>query len=295
MDARNAVCELLRVIDLNPFEWEEARALAGEASPYIGQILDAGFGAAQAAVVIFTGDDLSRVGKRYRLQEDGPDEKELTPQARPNVLFEAGMAFGKCPERTVLVSIGRTRQFTDVIGRHIIHLSNSGNGRQAVAERLREAGCAVKTENRTDWMRAGNFDAAYHPPDDVCGLMTNDLLVTDRHVTEDPKATYPVKIWVELRNEGSEYLDVEHMGWRPTPGGVDLSYGSKKLQIRLGHDWCPSDGVSRLHLQPQGSVRTWMSPGKSHTLEDLKRRCQVEGQVGAINLRVHGKAVQVLA
>src|SRR5262245_18775159 len=85
MDARNAVCELLRAIDLNPFEWEEARALTGEASPYIGQILDAGFGAAQAAVVIFTGDDLSRVIGEILKSGGNRCLKESTPVLLPPI------------------------------------------------------------------------------------------------------------------------------------------------------------------------------------------------------------------
>jgi predicted nucleotide-binding protein len=122
--ARDAVFTFLRAIDLAPMEWEEVIASTGKASPYIGEALETGFSAAQAAVVILTGDDMARVGKRYLLPHDPIDEKILTPQPRPNVLFEAGMALGRYPNRTVLVSLGSYRKFSDIDGRHIVYLSN---------------------------------------------------------------------------------------------------------------------------------------------------------------------------
>jgi len=92
----------------------------------------------------------------------------LTPQARPNVLFEAGMAFGKYPERTVLVHLGKTRPFSDVAGRNAVYISNDITKRQALADRLRIATAAVMTENRTDWHAAGDFDGANETPDFSC-------------------------------------------------------------------------------------------------------------------------------
>src|SRR6185436_14515410 len=83
----------------------------------------------------------------------------------PNVLFEAGMSFGKYPNRTILVNVGSTRPFSDVVGRNLIYISNDVKKRQGLADRLRTAGCDVKTENRTDWHTAGNFDTATESPD----------------------------------------------------------------------------------------------------------------------------------
>jgi predicted nucleotide-binding protein len=102
LDARNAMFSFLRSIGLEPMEWGEALALTGKGTPYTGEILDHAFAEAQAVVVLLTGDDFARLGKRFIDTHDSTDETDLTPQARPNVLFEAGMAFGKCPERTVL-------------------------------------------------------------------------------------------------------------------------------------------------------------------------------------------------
>jgi hypothetical protein len=66
------------------------------------------------------------------------------------------MAFGRNPDRTLLVEAGRMKAFSDVAGRHVVRLVNSPESRQDVAERLRTAGCAVSTSGR-DWLQQGNF------------------------------------------------------------------------------------------------------------------------------------------
>lgn len=75
------------------------------------------------------------------------------------------MAFGKYPDRTVLVELGRTRSFSDVVGRNVVRISDGVAQRQNLADRLRTAGCAVKTEDRIDWHTAGDFMGADEPPD----------------------------------------------------------------------------------------------------------------------------------
>ncbi len=159
--ARKAMFAFLRSLHLEPIEWSEARSLTGHASPYIGDILDAAFMHATAVIALFTGDDEARL----RLQLLGPGEKEepLTPQARPNVLFEAGMAMGRNPKRTVFVELGQLRGFSDIAGRHAVRLTNNPKHRQELAQRLLDAGCAVSMKG-TDWHDSGDFDNALIKP-----------------------------------------------------------------------------------------------------------------------------------
>ena len=157
--ARQALFEFLRAIDLRPLEWSEAVSATGKASPYVGEILDAAFSRAHAVVVLFTPDDEARL--RDQLTGDGEPsyETSLTGQARPNVLFEAGMAFGRSEDRTVLVELGTLRPFSDVAGRHVIRLNDSTQRRQELAQRLQAAGYPVNLDG-TDWQESGNFRAA---------------------------------------------------------------------------------------------------------------------------------------
>jgi CAP12/Pycsar effector protein, TIR domain len=158
--------------------------------------LDAAFDEAQAIVVLITGDDIARLRTIFLTPNDPAHEKTLTPQARPNVLFEAGMAFGRHPERTVLVSLGETRFFSDIGGRHTIRLTNSAHARQQLLSRLLTAGCPVDSVHRTDWMSEGDFDGAIRTEHDIeeVGLIAESFPVVS------PSLVRPLKLLTdELR------------------------------------------------------------------------------------------------
>ena len=166
--ARRAIFSFLRSVNLDPVEWNQAVSFVGSGAPYIGDVLDAVFRETQAVLVLLTGDDLARLGTRFHITSDPDYESRLMPQARPNVLFEAGMAFGRNSERTILVALGNLRPFSDVAGRHLVNISNSAAHRQTLVDRLRNAGCDVQTANRTDWLHEGDFDTAVaNEPDNV--------------------------------------------------------------------------------------------------------------------------------
>ena len=155
-EMRRALFDFLRAIDLKPIEWSEAVGLTGIPAPHIGDVLDEAMRHAQAIIVLFTGDDQARLRDEFLSSNDPVYEKETTPQSRPNVIFEAGLALGKYPERTILVQIGTLRPFSDIAGRHFIRLRNSSKSRQELAQRLKLAGCDVDLSG-TDWHDAGAF------------------------------------------------------------------------------------------------------------------------------------------
>ena len=159
-DARNAFFTLLRSLGLKPIGWAQAIRKTGEASPYVGTILETAFSEAAAIVVLMTPDDEARLKKKYQRRRDPLYETTFTGQARPNVLFEAGMAFGRNPSSTVLVQLGDVRPFSDTAGRHIVHLSNDPASRQELAIKLANAGCNVDMSG-TDWLNAGDFSKYY--------------------------------------------------------------------------------------------------------------------------------------
>jgi predicted nucleotide-binding protein len=160
---RKSMFEFLRSIDLAPIEWAQAIELTGQGSPYIGEVLDTAFEHAQVIVVLMTPDEVAYLQPRYGNYEDDPETRPAA-QARPNVLFEAGMALGRDPARTVLVEVGEIRPFSDVAGRHAVRLCNAVSSRQELANRLRTAGCPVNVAG-TDWHAAGDFTAPTPPGD----------------------------------------------------------------------------------------------------------------------------------
>ncbi len=66
------------------------------------------------------------------------------------------MAFGSKPDKTVLVQVGHMRPFSDIAGRHVVHLSDSPESRQELATKLESAGCIVDLSG-SDWLREGRF------------------------------------------------------------------------------------------------------------------------------------------
>lgn len=176
--------------------------------------MDTVFSKAGAVVVMLTmltGDEVARLGSRFCGVAEPDHEKSLQPQPRPNVIFEAGMAFGRNPDRTILVELGRVRNFSDVAGRHTIRLSNSPNSRAELVSRLRTAGCPVDVDHRLDWLRSGDFDSAIfdHPddtaPDVVLAVGQPDRLSAFQ--AEFAKAT--LENYFDLLLEGEDLL-VKH-------------------------------------------------------------------------------------
>lgn len=152
---RAGLFEFLRAIDLRPAEWSELVRDFGSGVPYIGELLDHAFETAQAVVVLMTPDELVELSPELA---DGASDKGY--QARPNVLFEAGMALGRSPNNTVIVEIGTVRPFSDIAGRHVVRLNDGGPravaARQDLAERLGIIGCPVQLSGR-DWHTAGDL------------------------------------------------------------------------------------------------------------------------------------------
>jgi len=152
--ARRATFEFLRSLGLQPIEWSQAIDMTGQGSPYIGDVLDAAFGAAQAVLVLQTPDDVAYLHES--LTYPGDPESQAQMQPRPNVLFEAGMAMGRDPDRTIIVELGAVKSFSDIHGRHVVRLDNSVGKRQSLAQRLMATGCAVDLSG-TDWHVAGDL------------------------------------------------------------------------------------------------------------------------------------------
>jgi predicted nucleotide-binding protein len=135
--AARALFDWLRAVGLRPREWSQLVQSTEAASPFIGDVLDRAFREVQAVVALFTPDE--RVTVREELTGRAA---KWRLQARPNVLFEAGMAFATHPDRTVLTVLGDQELPSDLSGRHYVRLGTAASLR-ALAQRLETAGCPV--------------------------------------------------------------------------------------------------------------------------------------------------------
>ena len=198
--ARKATFDFLRALGLKPIEWTQAIQGTWKPSPYVGDVLDHAFSVAGALVVVLTGDDLAQLRPELQKDDDLPYERTATPQARANVLFEAGMAYGAHRDQTLFVQFGDIRPFSDIAGRHLLRLTDDPERRKDFVDRLKNAGCSVD-DSGSDWLSAGDFraaleTAAYEAPSSVGGeaieapqLEPNavtilELLTEHRYLTE---------------------------------------------------------------------------------------------------------------
>jgi hypothetical protein len=157
--ARSAVFHFLRVVDLRPLEWNVLAGQTRSGSPFVLEILERAFEIAQAIVVILTPDESAILNPALRT-EPGDDRSRRQP--RPNVLFEAGMAFMHDRKRTILLEFGSTDMLSDLHGVHTLRIQ-PGSGaemRKEFVERLSTAGCRISTEG-SDWLSTGDFEAAF--------------------------------------------------------------------------------------------------------------------------------------
>lgn len=128
--ARKEMCVFLRAWGLQPINFGDLRAEMG-GTPTIDRIVEEGMRRAKGIVALFTPDEYSTLAEKLRNPHDD-EEAKARWQSRPNVIFEAGMAFGKDRNRVVFVVLGDTKLFTDVAGVHCLRPTNSVPGDRTV-------------------------------------------------------------------------------------------------------------------------------------------------------------------
>lgn len=117
---KSAILSDLKELKIEPLEWNVLVGQVNVGSCYTLDVVNKGFEEAQAYLILFTGDDEGRCRTEFHLNDDGGDERELTPQPRMNVIFEAGMALALHRDRTVIVKMGKVRNFSDIGGINFI-------------------------------------------------------------------------------------------------------------------------------------------------------------------------------
>jgi predicted nucleotide-binding protein len=149
-ERRNIINNFLSEVDLSSMNWEEAVNCTGKPSPTISEIISVAFTQVQAVIVLFTGDDEVKLKDKYHKPDDNEEEKRLTPQSRPNVIFEAGLSFGLNPNRTIFVQIGEHKNFSDLSGVHFVKFDSSNESKKALSNRLKLAECKLNEKYLTN-------------------------------------------------------------------------------------------------------------------------------------------------
>jgi hypothetical protein len=147
LEAASWMRECLSQLGMRTIEWNEAISLTGSASPYILDVVRAGMNAADATVVLFTGDE--EVELRPNLQK--ANEAHTTGyQSRPNVWLEAGISLAIDRSKTIFIEYGDCRTASDLNGIHFLHCSEDtpiNEFMRTLATRLITAGCKANLAN----------------------------------------------------------------------------------------------------------------------------------------------------
>jgi len=149
----------LRSIGLNPLEWSQAIKGAKGANPHVDEIIYSAMDRVQGVLVMFSPDEEARLKAKFcRPKDKKKGFDRLDGQARPNVIFEAGLALGAHSKKTLLVQVGDVRDISDIAGKHLVHLSNTPASRKELAQRLNTK-LKFKVDTTGDlWLTIGNFD-----------------------------------------------------------------------------------------------------------------------------------------
>jgi predicted nucleotide-binding protein len=159
-DAHHQMLMFLRALKLDPRDFDEVARELGT-SPSIFDVVLHGMSQAAGVVALFTPDEWAVLRPEHDPERRTGDSSRRW-QARPNVIFEAGMALGTDRKRTILVKLGPdVSLFSDVSGMLYVALDNTPKKRNALRDMLEAAGCTpdMKTSAHLSVESAGDFES----------------------------------------------------------------------------------------------------------------------------------------
>lgn len=148
-------------LGLVPLVWHQVIDQMESTSPYVYDVLEYAFEIAAAVVIILTPDENVTLHPALRTK---PGDDSVRSQARQNVLFEAGMAFMKHRDRTILLNFGSTDVMSDLKGVSMVTVRRDdiGSMRWSLARRLSKLGFPIEDRfSDGGWADAGDFSRAF--------------------------------------------------------------------------------------------------------------------------------------
>ncbi len=155
---RDAMYQFLGALGLKPQEMGHAIRSVRRAggNPYVNDVVNKIMEQAEAIVVLLTPDDEVKLKDQFCSPSERKTEGRLQDQARPNVIFETGIAIGAYHRKTIIAKVGNVKSFTDIGGMHILNMDGSDAARNEFSHRLEMVGCTINTDG-DHWLRAGDF------------------------------------------------------------------------------------------------------------------------------------------
>lgn len=151
-DAKEALYSFLRTVELKVITWAHAVEM-GSGSQSTHEIVRNGIDSATAVIILFTPDEIAQ--RRPDLSGD----PSLRHQPRPNVLFEAGWAFGAHRNKAIVVEVGMTHSVSDIDGINNVRMKDASSLND-LASRLEKAGCSV-CRTDSNWNSVTRYPALF--------------------------------------------------------------------------------------------------------------------------------------
>lgn len=257
-NVKKSMFDLLYSLGLKPVDWTTATKRTGKGSPHHVDILNELLVDVTAAVVLLTPDDKVVLREEFQEDNDPEYEKRMMGQSRPNVLYEAGLAFAKLPNHTIVVEVGQLRPFSDMAGVSTIRIKDTTEKKDAVnryllAERLRTVGCVFQED--PGFLEAGDF--WIEEEGEILGLSQAETTIhsiNDEHV---------------LQLEMLRVINNTEKGLRCVLDNI----GTSVYQLTLH-----GQGV-RVDLAPPARKGTWHT---GHAILDVKLDPPQKGKLGPI-------------
>ena len=159
---QNAADEMAKFVfslGLEPLKFGEIRSRMGGGNTNIADVVVQGMSETAHVIALFTPDEFSEL--RPELARGKKGEELHRWQGRPNVIFEAGIAYGRDPERVIFVKLGDVSLFTDANHVHYYKPTNDPKGHRKDLKRWLAHRCPVNDSDQ--WMEVGDFESCVLP------------------------------------------------------------------------------------------------------------------------------------
>lgn len=156
--ARHEMGVFLRSLGLEPVWFRDVRKNMG-GTAHVIKVVERGMAEAHGVLALVTPDEFSVLRPSMRKPGESGEIVERW-QARPNVLFEAGMAYMRDPDRVAFVLFGEVKLFTDTSGM-CLFWPNNDHGPDSYRAQLRDllgGGMQCAINDKHDWMTSGDFN-----------------------------------------------------------------------------------------------------------------------------------------
>ena len=280
--AAHSLRDHLRRLGVRVRLFEEVAARV-RGAPMVASVVRSAISEAAVVIVLLTPDEqavLYDPGKSRFLAE------EARWQTRPNVVFEAGWAYGRNPEATLFVSLGDASFFSDIAG-HVVTRLDTADGLFRLRSQLAKALGRELRQDRHDTFR--NWDGRRPSFHDEMSELTLTLSNKDITCTKDGKHI-EVSLMTTLR-EAVESRPTWNWSKRSPRELISLILGLRGRVVAdeafwwfvsfgvfrfssidyWGDRW--TDAVDTCHFAPRGlSLINWIQRKGTRTRRRARRR-----------------------